>query len=76
VEDGNPWWSLIRLAFASPAVVAIIQLQDALGIDSEGRMNVPGLVDERNWSWRFEDGALTPDLARRLREATEEAGRL
>jgi 4-alpha-glucanotransferase len=76
VEDADPWWSLIRLAFASPAVVAIIQLQDALGIGSEGRMNVPGLVDERNWSWRFEDGALTPELARRLREATEEAGRL
>jgi 4-alpha-glucanotransferase len=37
---------------------------------------VPGLVDERNWSWRLEQDALTPQLAARLREATEEAGRV
>jgi 4-alpha-glucanotransferase len=76
IEDGQPWWALIRLAFASPGVVAIIQMQDALGLGSEARMNVPGLVDERNWSWRLRPGALTPELAARLREATAEAGRL
>ncbi|MGH2713541.1 MAG: hypothetical protein ACRDM7_06575 [Thermoleophilaceae bacterium] len=38
-------------------------------------MNVPGLVAERNWSWRLEPDALTPELAARLREATAEAGR-
>jgi 4-alpha-glucanotransferase len=75
VED-EPWWALIRLAFDSPGVVAIIQMQDALGLGGEARMNVPGLVDERNWSWRLEPGALTPELAARLREATAEAGRL
>jgi 4-alpha-glucanotransferase len=76
IEDPDPWWALIRLAFASPGVVAMVQMQDALGLGGEARMNVPGLVDERNWSWRLEPGALTPELAARLREATEGAGRL
>jgi 4-alpha-glucanotransferase len=57
-------------------VVAIVQLQDVLGLGGEARMNVPGLVDERNWSWRLEPGALTGELAARLRDATVEAGRL
>jgi 4-alpha-glucanotransferase len=76
VEDEQPWWALIRLAYASPAVVAIVQMQDVLGLGGEARMNVPGMVDERNWSWRLERDALTPQLAERLREATAEAGRL
>jgi 4-alpha-glucanotransferase len=76
VEDEQSWWALIRLAYASPAVVAIVQMQDVLGLRGEARMNVPGLVDARNWSWRLERGALTPELAERLRGATAEAGRL
>jgi 4-alpha-glucanotransferase len=76
VEDEQPWWALIRLAYASPALVAIVQMQDVLGLGGEARMNVPGLVDERNWSWRLERDELTSELAARLREATGEAGRL
>jgi hypothetical protein len=29
-----------------------------------------------SWKWRLEPGALTPALARRLHEATDEGGRL
>jgi 4-alpha-glucanotransferase len=76
VRDEDPWWALIRLAYASPAIVAIVQMQDVLGLGSEARMNVPGLVDERNWSWRLRRDELTPQLAERLRRATVEAGRL
>ena len=76
IEDPDPWWALVRLAFASPGVVAMVQMQDVLGLGGEARMNVPGLVAERNWSWRLEPGALTPALAARLRAATAEAGRL
>jgi 4-alpha-glucanotransferase len=57
-------------------VVAMVQMQDVLGLGGEARMNVPGLVDERNWGWRLAPGALTPELAERLRRATAEAGRL
>ena len=41
-EADDPWWSLIRLAHQSPAELAMVQLQDVLGLGSEARMNVPG----------------------------------
>lgn len=75
VPEREPWWSLIRLALASPARVAIMQAQDVLGLGSEARMNAPGRAGN-SWRWRMEAGALTPALAQRLREATEEAGRM
>jgi 4-alpha-glucanotransferase len=71
----EPWWGLVRLAFASPGRVAMVQAQDVLGLGSEARMNMPGLAGG-SWRWKLEPGALTSDLARRLRDATEEAGRL
>jgi 4-alpha-glucanotransferase len=74
IRERRPWWALIRLAFSSPARVAMVQAQDVLGLGSEGRMNTPGSGGA--WRWRLERGALTPALGRRLREATEEAGRL
>jgi 4-alpha-glucanotransferase len=75
VRSRQPWWSLIRLALASPARVAMIQAQDVLGLGSEARMNVPGSTGG-SWRWRMEPRALTAALARRLREATEAAGRM
>jgi 4-alpha-glucanotransferase len=70
----EPQWSLIELAYASPAALAIAPAQDVLGLDSESRMNRPGLT-QGNWSWRLERGALTPPLARRLRLLAEQHGR-
>jgi 4-alpha-glucanotransferase len=75
IRERQPWWALIRLAFASPARVAMVQAQDVLGLGSEARMNLPARA-RGAWRWRLARGALTPRLARRLREATEEAGRL
>ena len=75
VREPEPHWSLIRLALASPARVAMVQAQDVLGLGSEARMNVPGTA-KGSWRWRLREGALTPALAARLRAATEAAGRL
>jgi 4-alpha-glucanotransferase len=74
-EPRAPWWGLIRLALASRSRVAMVQAQDVLGLGSEARMNAPGRVGSA-WRWQMERGALTPALARRLREATEATGRL
>jgi 4-alpha-glucanotransferase len=74
-DPGEPWWGLIRLAFSSPARVAIVQAQDVLGLGSEARMNLPGSA-AGSWRWRMAPGALTPALGAQLREATAEAGRL
>jgi 4-alpha-glucanotransferase len=71
----QPWWGLIRLTLGSPGRVAMMQAQDILGLGSEARMNHPAQASG-NWRWQMRSGALTPALARRLREATEESGRL
>jgi 4-alpha-glucanotransferase len=75
IAERESWWALIRLALASPARVAMMQTQDLLGLGSEARMNDPTRA-AGNWRWQLEPGALTAQLARRLRAATEEAGRL
>lgn len=53
VDGSNVAWDLIRLAFASPAVFAIVPLQDVLNLDGDCRMNTPG-VSEGNWGFRFD----------------------
>ena len=68
-------WDFIRAVQTSVAGLSIIPFQDILGLDSSARMNTPGRA-EGNWTWRFAAGALTPELARRLRESTELYGRL
>jgi 4-alpha-glucanotransferase len=75
LDDPEPWWRLVRLTLSSAARIAVVQAQDVLGLGTEARMNVPGSKGS-SWRWRLEPGALTADLAARLRAATEEAGRL
>jgi 4-alpha-glucanotransferase len=73
IREPEPHWGLIRLAFALPARLAMVQVQDVLGLGPEGRMNMPGTT-ERAWQWRLDD--IPPlDLAHRLREASQAAGR-
>lgn len=74
IREREPWWGLIRLALSSPARLAFMQAQDLLGLGSDARMNSPGGA-AGNWRWQLRPGALSPALARRLREVTEEAGR-
>jgi len=51
-----------------------VPMQDVLGLGSDARMNVPG-SESGNWGWQLQPGALTPELAARLRDAAETAGR-
>ncbi len=53
VTGEAPNWALIRLAFSSPAEMAIIPLQDVLGLGEDYRMNMPGTVGG-NWSFAFQ----------------------
>ncbi len=64
----------IRLAMMSVAKVAILPMQDILGIGEEGRMNRPA-AGKGNWQWRLLPGELTPALIRRLQKMTEIYGR-
>jgi 4-alpha-glucanotransferase len=58
-------WTFIRAALTSVANLAVIPMQDVLGLGSDARMNVPSQTTG-NWSWRLRSGALTPKLAARL----------
>ena len=75
MQESEPWWSMIRLTFSSPARLAMLQAQDVLGLGSEARMNTPGLATG-SWRWQMAPGALTAGHADRLRAATEESERL
>ena len=68
-------WDFIRTLLGSVAELAIVPLQDVLGLGSEARMNVPARPGG-NWRWRFAASALTPEIRGRLREMTETYGRV
>ena len=44
--------AVIRKIYESPAVLAMLQVQDVLMLGEEARMNVPG-VPEGNWTWKM-----------------------
>jgi 4-alpha-glucanotransferase len=67
-------WALIRLAMMSVANLAILSMQDLLGLGAEARMNTPSTT-QNNWQWRLSSGQITPSLSQRLREMTEIYGR-
>ncbi|MEI8358486.1 MAG: 4-alpha-glucanotransferase [Deltaproteobacteria bacterium] len=60
-------WDMIRAAEASVADIAVIPVQDVLGLGSEARMNAPGRP-QGNWTWRLPPGALREEHADRLAE--------
>src|SRR5262249_41158226 len=68
-------WEMIRLALASQAAVAIVPLQDVLGLGSSARMNIPGRA-EGQWRWRCTEERLQTPAWQRLRELTQETGRI
>jgi len=54
--------ALIRAACASVAQLAVVPMQDLLGLGSAARFNTPGTV-KGNWSWKLPNGALNHDTA-------------
>ena len=61
---------LIRMAFASPGVMAIVPIQDWLKLGAEARMNTPGLASG-NWSWRVSREQLSHELGAQMRELAQ-----
>ncbi len=65
---------LMRLAWSSPAALAIAPLQDLLNLGSEARMNVPGRVDG-NWRWRVREEMISSQAFEWLEQFTEQSKR-
>jgi 4-alpha-glucanotransferase len=74
-DSANVGWRMIEVVLGSNADLAVVPLQDVLGLGSEARMNTPGSASG-DWLWRFRDGRLTRELAARLRDITARTGRL
>jgi len=67
--DDEIHWVMIRAILSSVADVAVVPLQDVLGLGSKARMNLPGTTTG-NWKWRYPRDVLTDALAARLRSLT------
>jgi 4-alpha-glucanotransferase len=65
---------LNRAALGSVGELAIIPLQDLLGLGAEARINTPG-TDQGNWLWRVPPAALSADLARHCADLNRVFGR-
>jgi 4-alpha-glucanotransferase len=64
----------MRLAWSSPAALAMAPLQDLLNLGSEARMNVPGRADG-NWRWRVREDMLSSQAFQWLQDLTESSKR-
>lgn len=65
----NLHWDFIRATLASVADLAIIPVQDYLGLGSEARINVPSTLGT-NWKWRLKKGELTEELLEKIGNLT------
>jgi len=50
--------------------VAMMPMQDILGLGENARMNIPSVPDG-NWEWRLKPEQLSPELAQQLKEMTK-----
>jgi 4-alpha-glucanotransferase len=58
------------------ADMAIIPMQDVLGLDSSARMNTPSVIkDKFNYVWKLKASQLKPDTAKMLAENAAIYGR-
>jgi 4-alpha-glucanotransferase len=73
--DDGIHWAFIRAAQASVADLALIPMQDVLGLGSADRMNTPSL-DGGNWKWRLAPGQFTDGLTVKLAHLAEVTDRL
>ncbi len=71
-----PNWWMMNAAIKSHARVAIVSVQDILGLGSEARFNEPG-TSHKNWQWRLSDAQLGKlfDYAKTLRNLVEISAR-
>lgn len=67
-------WAMMRLAYRSISDLAIVPLQDVLGLGAEARMNTPGKLGN-NWAWRFKADQFTEALQDKLRALALTYGR-
>ncbi|MBE5777475.1 MAG: 4-alpha-glucanotransferase [Clostridiales bacterium] len=71
--EGDIVQGMIRLAMSSVCDTAIVPMQDVLGLDTDARMNTPGVVGG-NWQWRM-TALPNQKVARELKALVKEYNR-
>ena len=66
---------MIRLAYGSIADLAMVPMQDVLGLGSWARFNIPG-VGDGNWKWKLLPEQLGEAPVAMLHDMAEVFGRL
>jgi 4-alpha-glucanotransferase len=66
---------LIDATYGSRAQLAVVPMQDLLGLDSASRMNTPGTA-EGNWRWRFSWDQVDATVAARSLQRAQQHSRL
>lgn len=67
-------WGMMRGAWASVSELAIVPMQDILGLDDAARMNTPSTLG-CNWKWRIKPKQITRQLAQKVRKYMKLYGR-
>lgn len=60
VKEKNVHEALARMAYGSVAKIAVLPIQDVLGLDEKARMNLPAST-EKNWLWRLKTDQLNEE---------------
>jgi len=65
---------MVHAALNSVAHLAMVPMQDVLGLGAGSRMNTPGTTTG-NWRWKFEWSQITSDIREWWTRAVELSGR-
>jgi malto-oligosyltrehalose synthase/4-alpha-glucanotransferase len=66
----------IRMAYRSVAKIAIIPVQDILGLDERARLNKPSTVGGKNWDWKMKAGDFKKFPMEKMRKMAVLFGRI
>lgn len=67
-------WPVIDTAFRSVCSLAIVPMQDFMGLGTEARFNTPGTV-VNNWLWQLDWHLCPQSLSNRISESVQRHGR-
>ena len=67
---------LIRGCMASVSRLCVISMQDYLELGASARMNLPGTLSDKNWTWRAKPGFAKKELGEYILEITKRFERI
>jgi 4-alpha-glucanotransferase len=74
-EEEGYNWGMMRAAWSSVADLAIVPMQDIIGLGSEARINIPSTLGN-NWKWRATEDQINNALAKKVYKYVKMYGRV